>query len=91
MALSKSEAKKTVEDAAAQEERICMAAEAAGENAKSDEEASTGSMVRMRGVSAVWISAEMSDTDVPPHGCSTASDEVPPPPPEGGGGALSFC
>ena len=45
MALSKSEAKKTVEDAAAEEERICMAAEAAGENAKSDEEASTGSVV----------------------------------------------
>ena len=32
MALSKSEAKKTVEDAAAVEERICMAAEATGEN-----------------------------------------------------------
>ena len=45
MALSKSEAKKTVEDASAEEERICMAAEAAGENAKSDEEASTGSVV----------------------------------------------
>ena len=45
MALSKSEAKKTVEDAAAEEERICMAAEAAQENAKSDEEASTGSVV----------------------------------------------
>ena len=37
--------KKTVEDAAAEEERICMAAEAAGENSKSDEEASTGSVV----------------------------------------------
>ena len=36
MALSKSEAKKTVEDAAAEEERICMAAEAAGDNSKSD-------------------------------------------------------
>ena len=45
MALSKSEANKTVEDAAAEEERMCMAAEAAGENAKSDEEASTGSVV----------------------------------------------
>ena len=45
MALSKSKAKKTVEDAAAEEERICMAAESAGENAKSDEEASTGSVV----------------------------------------------
>ena len=45
MALSKSEAKKTVEDAEAEEERICMAEEAAGENSKSDEEASTGSVV----------------------------------------------
>ena len=45
MALSKSEAKKTVEYAAAGEERICMEAEAAGENAKLDEEASTGSVV----------------------------------------------
>ena len=45
MALSKSEAKKTVEDAAVEEERIYMASEAAGENAKSDEEASTGSVV----------------------------------------------
>ena len=45
MALSKSEAKKTVEDAAAEEESICMTAEAAGENAKSDEEASTGYVV----------------------------------------------
>ena len=45
MALSKSEAKKTVEYAAEEEERICMAAEAAEENAKSDEEASTGSVV----------------------------------------------
>ena len=45
MVLSKSEAKKTVEDAAAEEERICMAAEAARENAKSYEEASTGSVV----------------------------------------------
>ena len=45
MALYKSEAKKTVEDAAAEEERICMATEAAGENAKSYEEASTGSVV----------------------------------------------
>ena len=45
MALSKSEANKSVEDAAAEEERICMAAEAAGNNAKSDEEASTGSVV----------------------------------------------
>ena len=45
MAIYKPKAKKTVEDAAAEEERICMAAEAAGENAKSDEEASTGSVV----------------------------------------------
>ena len=46
MALSKSESKKAVEDSAAEEEeRICMAAEAAWENAKSDEEASTGSVV----------------------------------------------
>ena len=45
MARSKSKAKKTVEDAATEEERICMAAEAAGENAKSDEESSTGSVV----------------------------------------------
>ena len=45
MALSKSEAKKTVEYAAEEEERICMAAEAAGENSKSDEEASTGAVV----------------------------------------------
>ena len=40
MALSKSGAKKTVEDAAAEEERICMATEAAGdlgENARSEE------------------------------------------------------
>ena len=45
MALSKSEAKKTVEDTAAEEERICMAAESAGENTESYEEASTGSVV----------------------------------------------
>ena len=45
MALSKSEAKKTVEDAAAEEDMICMAAEADGENSKSDEEASTVSVV----------------------------------------------
>ena len=43
--ISKSEAKKTLEGAAVEEERICMAAEATGENAKSDEEASTGSVV----------------------------------------------
>ena len=36
-----------------------MAVEAAGENAKSDEEASTGSVVRTRGVSDGCISAEM--------------------------------
>ena len=41
MALSKYESKKTVEDAASEEERICMAAEDAGENVKSYEEAST--------------------------------------------------
>ena len=39
MALSISEVKKTVKDEAAEEKRICMAAEAAGENSKSDEEA----------------------------------------------------
>ena len=59
-----------------------MAAEAAGENAKSDEEASTGSVVCMRGVSAGWISAEMSDTDVRGGGlsycCSGVSGGVPP-------------
>ena len=45
MVLSKSEANKTVEDAAAEEERIFMVAEAAGENAKSYEEASKVSVV----------------------------------------------
>ena len=45
MAISEYEAKKTVEYEAAEEERICMSAEAAGKNTKSDEEASTGSVV----------------------------------------------
>ena len=39
MALSKSEAKKTAEDAAAEEERKCLAAEATGEGEKSSAEA----------------------------------------------------
>ena len=37
MALSKSEEKKVAEDAAAEEERKCLAAEATGEGEKSDE------------------------------------------------------
>ena len=45
MALSKSEAKKTAEDAAAEEESKCMEAEADGEGEKSDEGASAGYMV----------------------------------------------
>ena len=45
MALSKYEAKKTAEDAAAEEESKCLAAEAAGEGGKSDEGASVGYVV----------------------------------------------
>ena len=45
MALSKSEAKKAAEDAAAEEESKCLAAEAAGEGEKSDEGASAGNVV----------------------------------------------
>ena len=41
MGLSKSEAKKAVEDAAEEEERKCLAAEAAGEGEKSDDGASS--------------------------------------------------
>ena len=44
-ASSKSKAKKAVEDAAAEEERKFMAAEAAGEGGKSDEGASEGYVV----------------------------------------------
>ena len=43
--LSQSEAKKAVEDASAEEETKCLAAEAAGEGEKSDEEASSGNVV----------------------------------------------
>ena len=45
MALSKSEAKKAAEDAAAEEDSKCLAEEAAGEGEKSDEGASAGYMV----------------------------------------------
>ena len=45
MALSKSEAKKAAEDAAAEEERKCLATEAAWEGEKSDDGASAGYMV----------------------------------------------
>ena len=45
MGLSKSEAKKTAEDATAEEERKCLAAEAAGEGEKSYEGASAGNVV----------------------------------------------
>ena len=45
MALSKSEAKKAAEDAAAEEESKCMEAEADGEGEKPDEGASAGYMV----------------------------------------------
>ena len=42
---SKLEAKKVAEDAAAEEESKCLAAEAAGEGGKSDEGASSGYVV----------------------------------------------
>ena len=45
MALSKSEVKKATEDAAAEEESKCLAAEAAGEREKSDEGESVGNVV----------------------------------------------
>ena len=45
MGLSKSEAKKSVEDAAAEEERKCLAAEADSEGDKSYEGASAGNVV----------------------------------------------
>ena len=53
MALSKSEAKKSAEDAAAEEERKCLAAEAAGEGGKLDEGASSGNMVQNLDAEAV--------------------------------------
>ena len=46
MALSKSESKKAAEDSAAEEERKCLTAEAAGESGKSDEGASAGYVVQ---------------------------------------------
>ena len=45
MALYKSEENKAAEDAAEEEERKCLAAEAAGEGGKSDEGASAGYVV----------------------------------------------
>ena len=45
MVLFKYEAKKAAEDAAAEEERKCLTAEAAGEGEKSDEGASAGNVV----------------------------------------------
>ena len=45
MALYKSEAKKSAEDAAAEEESKFLVAEAAGEGEKSDEGASAGNVV----------------------------------------------
>ena len=45
MALSKPEAKKAAEDAAAEEESKCLAAEAAGEVGKLDEGALAGNVV----------------------------------------------
>ena len=45
MALSKSKSKKAAEDAAAEKERKCLAAEAAGEGEKSDKGASVGNVV----------------------------------------------
>ena len=45
MALSKSEAKKAEEDAAAEKESKCLEEEAAGEGEKSDEGASAGIVV----------------------------------------------
>ena len=44
MALYKSEVKKAAEDEAAEEERKCLAAEAAGEGEKSDDGASAGNV-----------------------------------------------
>ena len=45
MTLYKSEANKSAEYSAAEEERKCLAAEAAGEGEKSDEGASSGNVV----------------------------------------------
>ena len=45
MALSKSEANKAAENAAAEEERKFLAAEAAGEGEKSDEGESAGNVI----------------------------------------------
>ena len=45
MALSKSEANKAAEDAAEEEERKCLVAEAAGEGEKLDKGASAGNAV----------------------------------------------
>ena len=45
MALSKSESEKAAEDASAEEERKCLAAEAAGEGEKSEEGALSGNVV----------------------------------------------
>ena len=45
MALSKSETKKAAEDASAEEESKCLAAEASDERGKSDEGASSGYVV----------------------------------------------
>ena len=45
MGLSQYEAKKAAEDAAVEEERKCLEAEAAGEGEKSDEGASSGNVV----------------------------------------------
>ena len=45
MVLFKYEAKKAAEDAAAEEERKCLAVEAAGKSRKSDEGASAGYVV----------------------------------------------
>ena len=45
MGLSQSESMKAEEDSAAEEDRKCLAAEAAGEGEKSDEGASAGNVV----------------------------------------------
>ena len=45
IALSKSESKKSAEDAAAEEQSKCLAAEVSWEGGKSDEEASAGYVV----------------------------------------------
>ena len=45
MVLSKSEAKNAAKDAAGEEERKCLAAEAAGEGEKSDEGESEGNVL----------------------------------------------